>query len=266
MNRFEVSRAGNMVLIVMLVCCVGTTRGDVVSLLDENLSDGDWSRQVLVDTFGISSSESAGQQTTGGAPDAFRQSRMTGMGQIVFGELAPQMEIGHFGTAATWDPGTMGSINDLAISYDAVALDDRPPGQTLPTGRSVRFGFVVRQSDIVYRPISNPLATHALDDTWSMHSVSALEGTDFEPYAGGAGTPDFSTGGDPLEFGYVVLMSSTSGTINNEMGVDNFRVTVGFNPIPEPTTQLLATSVLGMSLVLRQRCTPRCYSEIGSLE
>ncbi len=221
---------------------------EFIALTDQTFSDADWSREIISNTFALGTAESTAQQVPDGFPGAFRESQMSAAGGLVGGRMAPRIQIGHFNTAQTWNPMIDGGIDGITLSYHANALDDRPPAQSTPTGRVVRFGFLLRQDGVVFQPSNNSLLSLVPNSGWIFHSDGGKDSSDFRTLTGGPEVLDFSAAGKPIEFGYLLQMSSTSGTgfrIQNTAGIDNFRVGLNFTPVPEPSTSMLL-AILGI--------------------
>ena len=69
---------------------------------------------------------------------------------------------------------------------------------------------------------------------------------DFVRLDGNPGQPDFSASGSLIEFGYLTSIRVTIPSMDNDMGVDNFRTFIDYvAPVPEPATWLLCLLLLG---------------------
>lgn len=236
--------------VFLMTLLAEVARAEIINIVDETFNDGDWSMLLVRENF-ISSSFSAGQELTGGMPDAFRRSRMFGDMTTNNGGIGPAGAlVVHYSTLNSWDPSTQGEIIRTFSAMDFVAFDDRPGGQSVPTGRNVEFGFVLRQDGILYYPI-NAVQLVAPNSTW--HHTSHLSSTanDYARFDAMPGQPDFSTGGSRIEFGYLTSIGTTVPAMNNEMGVDNFRTFVEYVRVPEPAAWLLC--LVGMIAVGRVR-------------
>jgi hypothetical protein len=219
---------------------LGVAAADSITYSDAIFDNAHWSQQVLFENY-ISQSFSSGQEPTGGMPDAYRRNHLFGDETTNNGGVGPAgATVGHFWSGPTWNPAAHGEVSGLMFAMDAVAFDDRPTGQTVPTGVQVAAGFLLRQGGVVY--IRNPTTNFSgPNGVWSSLTYSAFSPTAFTRFDEQPDSPDFSTSGGPIEFGYYTRASATFPFINNHFGVDNFAVTVSTpGPIiPEPNILIL---------------------------
>jgi hypothetical protein len=221
-----------------------------VSILDETFDNADWTQVVLQENFNAQNFTAA-QQATGGMPDEYRRNHMFGDETTNNGGVGPAgATIGHFWTDVAWDPATDGEVDGVVYGADAVAFDDRPVGQTVPTGVIVSMGFLLRQAGVVY--VRNPtVGVAGPDSVWRPLTFNATQPTQFTRFDGQSGNPDFSANGPPIEFGYYTQAGAFVPAINNLFGVDNFQVTI---TTPGPIVPELGGLPLSMLGILGASC------------
>jgi hypothetical protein len=231
--------------IALALAAVGNAAAVSISYSDETFHNADWSMQVLFENY-ISQSFSAGQEPTGGMPDEFRRNHMFGSETTNNGGIGPAgATIGHFWNDASWNPSTQGEVDGILFRADGVAFDDRPAGQTVPTGVIVAMGFVLRQAGVVY--VRNPSTNvSGPNSVWQELSFNATAATAFTRFDEQPGHPDFSTSGGPIDFGYYTRAGAFVPAMNNDFGFDNFEITIS-TPVPEPSSAVLL--VMGAILV-----------------
>jgi hypothetical protein len=242
MNRKMLSGAASFVgTIVMAAGIVGVTSAATVSFLDETFDDANWSMAVLQENF-ISENFTAGQQSMGGMPGEYRRNFMVGAETTNNGGVGPaSATVGHFWESVGWDPSTQGPVNGVMYSMNAVAFDDRPSGQTVPTGVQVSMIFLLRQAGVVY--VRNPSTGITFPDgIWRLLTANAPQATSFTRDDQQPGHPDFSTAGAPIEFGYFTRAGAFVPAISNHFGVDNFQVAI--STVPEPGAFTLAVMTM----------------------
>jgi hypothetical protein len=224
---------------------LGVAAADSITYSDEAFNNADWSQQELFENY-ITSSFSAGQEPTGGMPDAYRRNHLFGDETTNNGGIGPAgATVGHFWNNASWNPSIQGEVDGILYQGDGVAFDDRPVGQTVPTGVQVAMGFLLRQGGVVY--VRNPVINvSGPNSVWTPLSYNATNSAAFTRFDELPGNPNFSTGGGLIEFGYYTRAGAFVPHINNFFGLDNFRVTVSTpGPIvPEPGTLLLAVGTI----------------------
>jgi hypothetical protein len=195
--------------IVLLALGAGTAQGQTI-VEDSTFDDGDWSHVLLLDTPG-GGSYATGQAPIGGNPSSYQQGlHHWGPGAI---------EVGHLftGTGGIYDPGTQGAIPWLGVDYDFVVLPQS-------TNNAVATWFLIRQGSRYY--VTGNWTTASRN--WIARRYLSATAADFEEYIPGVGrvpgTPDFSSLGLPMEFGYT---SANSTSLTNEVmywGIDNWKV------------------------------------------
>lgn len=239
--------------IVIASAMVGVTSAETVSFSDGTFDDAEWSMEVLQENF-ISENFTAGQESTGGMPGEYRRNFMQGSETTNNGGIGPAgATVGHFWESIGWDPSTQGAVEGVMYRTDAVAFDDRPVEQTVPTAVIVSMSFLLRQAGVVY--VRNPVVGITRPDgVWRQLTYNATQATLFTRFDEQSGHPDFSTSGGAIEFGYFTRAGTFVPAINNFFGVDNFQVTVSTpGPIvPEPGTGMTALVAMMAMFCRRQ--------------
>jgi hypothetical protein len=163
----------------------------------------------------------------------------------------------------TFDPATTGLISGIRFSIDV-----RDPG-TASNDTAIHFG--IRQSGNLYYFTETGTNRFAFRNEGSTSFLSfdkqGIEAGDFAYFPGGTDTvlhggvnPDFSLGGDSLQF----LIGTASGTSgSNPIRISEFRnarVEINFAAIPEPSPVLLFSMIGGLLVPSRTRGWWLCES------
>ena len=204
-----------------------------VSFIDGTFNDANWTPTKFIDTTpGASASFSAGQVATGGNPGSYRNTDMTFGGGVI--------GVSHLSLASTYNPTTHGAISTIDFFYDL--LETNPP---FPSA-AVNYNLLLVQGGVKYggKLFVDNITTHP---SWTLFSHPSLTASDFGDYtssgAFGTASPDFSTNGGLIQFGYVTKNSSSS-TVTTHSGIDNWSVTV--HTAPEPSTLAMMLGSVGM--------------------
>jgi hypothetical protein len=194
-----------------------------VVIFDGTFNPGDWSVQEYSQQ---GASQTHAQSLTGGNPAAFRS-----MQHILPPPPSGQagIDVIHVYEAQSYDPSTQGAIDHLDYSEDTVLLD-------LPHRLTYLASYpVIVQDGRVYQ---SSYSVQVVDTrSWTNGSLSGLKATDFFALDYSVGTPDFSTSGGPMKFGFWRGSSRfrdwpvpADQTLIYEHGIDNFTVTI--HPAP----------------------------------
>lgn len=179
----------------------------------------------------------AGRSPTGGNPGAYR---------TIFhnSSLGPADGYVLHLHAMRWTPSTQGAIGALDMAMHVNVFSSA--GAT----NAAEFGLIVVQSGQTY---VGPTLTLAVGGGWGTPLFgNGLGASAFDLIGEPTGSPDFSSVGEPITFGFYSRSTSTSSLrINVSSGADNFRVTV-FEPIPSPGG-MAAMSVLCAGSLRRRR-------------
>lgn len=178
------------------------------SYLDGTLNDADWSAAKIIDTtVGQGAIFTVGMVASGGNPDAYRRVTHTYDTGDIF--------VAHLRGGAVYNPATQAPNCTIAYSYDVIHFNP-PPSQ------AVAYSLLLYQNGSYYwRPEDD-----VYDEVWTCfgHQSGA---SDFVLLSGaGPVHPDFSSGGGPIQFGYVSANESTSGLLFRDSGLDNWQVTI----------------------------------------
>jgi uncharacterized protein (TIGR03382 family) len=231
---------------------VSSTIADVGDMLA-----GEWTQQVLRDTgpssVALSASPAGGN---GGSFWLHELTRPQGFGD------SSNVVANLFG-GASWDPATQGAVELIEFALDARGLFSTGIG--IPISGFVRP--VIEQDGTVYS-VAGTSTQLNVGATWQTITRLFSDSENWIDIAGSPGVlPDFSSSGGVIHFGYRFELSLTCPTFNNtvgcsavqtQLGVDNFRVTVGTDvqaaAVPEPPViALLAMALMGLAWVGRRR-------------
>ncbi len=137
----------------------------------------------------------------------------------------------------TYTPSVSGAITGINFSGDFNSNN----------GIAISVGLL--QGGVTYW--SHPSANSAINSTtYAGVSLPGLIHTQFTNLQTGSGSPDFSTSGGEITFGYFVRRGDAgTGARNIDIGADNVALTV----IPEPSTITLALGALLAAGVLGRR-------------
>jgi len=202
---------------------------------DGTFIDADWSVAfVFDDTASRPATFTVNQVGTGGNPGAYRfETHRMDQGNLHVVSL-------HSGFL--YDPAVSGAISAIDFSYDL----------THPSTYSGSYWPVLAQNGTYYAPQAGDVAP--LGGAWTHFGHNDLDALDFtRQFGSGAVTPDFSSSGAPMQFGYFFANTHVSGVGNffsYSSGIDNFQVTI----VPEPSTwALLLLGGATLALAARKR-------------
>jgi hypothetical protein len=226
---------------------------------DTEFADADWAIDHIRSGVGAGAGTlfDAFQETSGGNPDAYRYSS-----QVHGGARNGTMWtwLFNFDQSSIFDP-SLGSLDALSIDFDAIIFTATTNG--VRTGPS--FGPAIRQGDRLFTnlDLSNiPIGRNGTFG-WEEYEFDSLTESNFLPaeFAFQGATVDVSTSGLPIEFGYysLIIGNFTAGTTT---GVDNWRLEVNPQPVPEPTTLAIWSLLFGVAIsMLRCRHIQRFPSK-----
>ncbi len=176
----------------------------IIIVTDEDFDDSDWaSTKILDTTVGASATFTAGQITSGGNPDNYRETKHT----YDFGSIS----VAHL-NSFSHDPSTQGAIDSIDCSFDARHFNG-PPGQ------AVAVSITLFQSGTYY---SAP-GFLAFLDSWEPASFTDISFTNV--VGPGPPTPDLSSTGVTFQLGYITSNTNSGGTpdLMRLVGIDNFQ-------------------------------------------
>ena len=226
----------------MLLC--GTVSATVIT--DGTFNDSDWT------TFKIPGSDSTPGEngvvavdrlTTGGNPDAFRQTSLqfTGVGGVSNGIAALTLY-----TATVFDPSS-GAIVSFDYSFHGMAV----PGNV---GNGHGVSIAARQAGNIF--FGQSFAVHGINNTaWNSYSGAGVTANDFSCFLCSA-TLELTTSGAPIELGFVHA-SSTQQSIRvfRTIGMDNvlLRSNLAGAPPASPATSPPTAALMLLGLVATVR-------------
>ena len=157
--------------------------------------------------------------TSGGNPGAYRQTTHT----ITYGD---RIYSGGLNTSAVYEPATSGAIVAIDFSSDLINVDSGISGWVL----------ILEQNGTLYYAVRGVGFSNS---AWESFTIKFLTEQDFDTAAPGLAPnnehPDFSVGGGPIIFGYVMTNSMPGpGTNVNSHSIDNWSITINPNRIYLP--------------------------------
>lgn len=227
-------------------------------LQDGDFPNANWSQTVVLQNDASHTSGVNGRAATGGNPGAYRQQTLT------FSATNGSIVIDNFSSALTYDPSA-GALISVRFDYDLATLFTG-----LPADDIARFSPRLRQDGKVF--VLDPVEDGTKGSQWASFSHTTVEG-DWR-YRLGTESPDFSTAGSPIEFGYRIYLSVSCTACffppaSHVSGIDTFKVTIETpdDPpglVPEPSTFAAVIGGLAALLIARGRgkadnvvgCTP----------
>ena len=201
------------------------------TISDDTFADADWSA-VATPSSSPSSTFSATQQLLGGNPNAYRE---TGHGVL---SGFQSISLAHVYLGASYDPATAGSIASIDFSLDVRFVEG-----SSGTSR-VDYQLLIVQGGSRYNAVAATAQALGPGDgqpgRWQSFSFTGLTAQSFALLSGsGPATPDFSSAGAPIQFGFLTLNGTSTVDIMTTSGIDNFVVDI--HPVPEPSARLLLT-------------------------
>lgn len=138
--------------------------------------------------------------------------------------------------AQGWIPSVQGAITTLDILLDVNCFDGG-------TSQAVGFGLIVVQGGVVfYGPTFTPLTSSGWRTDLRRTGLTAASFS-----ASGVGSPDFSSSGGPIAFGFFSSNGTANGVpIGSSSGADNFAVALDAVPAPGTAGALALTSLLAL--------------------
>lgn len=242
------ARALWLLALVLALGAFAARPAAALAISDDVFLDGNWSSFEIADPGG-SAVFTSSQQLAGGNPGSFRQTThsIPGAGQSI--------AVGHVYGAASFDPAASGAIASLDFG-----LELRFVGGSVGTSQ-VGHLLLLSQGGSLYHALATSSAIalgpgNGLPGPWTSHAFTGLGAQSFTRISGsGPATPDFSSDGAPIQFGYLTQNSSIDTGIATTSGVDQWRVEIH---VPEPSAvALLASALLAVVLGARGACHPR---------
>jgi hypothetical protein len=217
------------------------------SFSDATFPDANWSGLKVIDTTaGQTAFFVATQETGGGNPGDYR---MTNLDWAYDGVSASQgFRVAELNNTANYTPSTSGAIGSLSFSIDGAI-------ENSSTNSPLSERPVVYQDGSYYFGPQNLLPSGF--STWTSDAVSNLTATDFSDLPGSA-HPDFSSAGDPIEFGYSLETFSTPANASASesgffYGIANDNWSITLTPaVPEPASISIG-ALVAAALLARRR-------------
>jgi hypothetical protein len=214
-----------------------------IVLTDETFSDADWTATVISQTGSLSGV--VAQSAAGGNTGAYR--RQTFSWPQIASPSSHSLTIASFGPLF-FDPSASDGILSIEFEFDLARISG--PSNFASTG--FYRPYLLQDGDMFV--LATTAANLADNANWTPHSHLSTSPSDWNPVVGfGSGSPDFSSSGAPITFGYRVLLglscpsgysSCVSGSVAS--GLDNFKVTIT-TPDPPPPTDVPEPSTAAMA-------------------
>jgi len=221
-----------------LYCLGAMAVGSALCAADVTFSQSDWTT-LVGDTqvaLGPSANNAWTVEPTGGDTGSWVQ-----FSENLSSATPLDVSTGLLTNAWVYNPATQGQIFSINYSADVFGVSGISPVAVQP------FLF---QSGNYYFSISG---TTAAAGSWQFSSATGQTAADFfeiNPTSGvsEAANPNFSAGGAPITFGYVMALSVVTGASE---GYDNINIRV-VNSVPEPASFMPLGAGIGL-IVLRRR-------------
>ncbi len=171
-----------------------------VTLFDETFNNDDWVTTITSTAPGASIVTQ--QVLNGGNPGAYQNIQLS---------LLTGIHATHFNSNLVYDPAS-GAISKIKFSADLKG----------PTNTSYSIGLI--QNGVLYE--GSPFLGRPLSSSWTSYNVF-LEESDFHAHLPGTGSPDFSTSGAEIVFGFHTENTGIPNTpIVKASDIDNFKVEI----------------------------------------
>ncbi|HEV8239165.1 MAG TPA: hypothetical protein VGS57_07350 [Thermoanaerobaculia bacterium] len=202
-------RGGLAVVLLAAIAHGSPASAQATTFTDTTFADADW--QVFSVSPGLGSQNAGQSLFDGNPPPSRRMSHFQGPNETV--------RVVHRWVSASYDPSNSGAITSLSVSLDRRTCGGDPPvAQVLES-------FVLFQGGVAYSTPETAFSSPA----WDTVTHNGLVASDFSDGAGGS--PDFSTAGGPISFGYSrATISGAAALWVTCHGIDNLNVTVQTAP------------------------------------
>jgi hypothetical protein len=244
--------ASRSMIAAALLAATGLAQATLVTTTVADIGEmqaAQWTQQVLRDTGNATLAFSApGAGGNGGSFWLHDYARPAGPGNV-------SDVVANLFAAAVWNPATQGAVENVHFVFDARGL--------LSAGISNAVsGFVrpvIEQAGVVYS-VASTSTLIAPGEAWL--TIDRLFDDDAAWIdIGGTLSPDFSAAGAPIRFGYrfelgLTCNAASCSAAQTQLGVDNFRVSVGTEviaPIDEPAPWALLAGALPLAAAARWR-------------
>lgn len=234
-----------LITFVVVLLSPLTTVAGTVTLFDGDMNPTDYQ---LVTESSAPGAALLSQIPIGGNPSSFLQIDHSGQATSVFSTTILNTFV--FNVTQTYNP-SIGAINSLTYSEDSLSISRNANNEPNST-------VALRQDDIIY--IGQITFVPGTTNTeFTTNSLENLTASDFAGLVGGTvfptANPDFSTDGGEIEFGFLRVTTGRGAVFAQDIfGVDNFRVELSIEEIPEPSTLgLILLSAVGIVMNCRAR-------------
>lgn len=205
---------------------------------DDTFANSSWAIENVLQGVGASATAA---QSSGGNPGTAR--RVTLATGSAFGDSTSSFQRFGTSTATRYEPATQGAIVSIDWSIEARFVT----GSFFGAGQGI--AFALKQGTVIYFA---DYTTTGSSGAWIENSASGLTAANFSRLDGATGTPDFSTAGAPIRFGFLASNSNGGGAFTTTVDYDNWFVRV---VVPSPTTGAAFAGFAVASLVRRRRST-----------
>jgi hypothetical protein len=185
--------------------------GDCITHSDDSFSSADW--DITRSAESGTNSFTAAQQPTGGNPGAYSETLITN-------HENSSLIVLHLKKSAAYDPSAQGALISIDARLDAAWTEPAPK----TPNRQAAAALVIVQDGTVYW---NERVFAGSNEGWKAHAATNLSA--FVKFTGaGPSTPDFSSAGKSMQFGFLVAASHTTGvpTTTRYEGIDNWHFKV----------------------------------------
>jgi hypothetical protein len=222
--------------LLLFISLSPNVQGGTINFSDGTFSNSNWTTTTWYEFGGLGSATvSIGQQASGGNPGAYRFYNYTALnGNETLIDIMQVLN------SATYNPQTQGAIDSISFSIDYTISAWAWWSWVAPA---------VEQNGVFYAYWIGPNGRPGWrNNSWTNPSFE-------EQYPGFGPSPDFSTNGAPVTFGFLVQLGSYDGFDAGSFtyGIDNFSVEINSTAVPEPGICSLMALGIGYVFCLQRR-------------
>lgn len=188
-------------------------RATTVVFQDGTFPNASWT--VLIEGINGGGTGSGTQTASGGNPGAYRQTTNTTNSAVGTG-FSNSVFVFHRLAGAVHDPSTSGPITSIDYSEASIRI----------SGGAQACGLALRQGGVIYY---GPLFVNPTTlNVWATTTQPGLTAANFDALAPGLQTPNFTSLGGPIEFGFARANSTSTGGPGSTTvgGIDSWTVTL----------------------------------------